>query len=148
MSYETRAYDMKQDDGFGPDPCVVLVVTGTHDVSRLVHLFSRGLIEQNQVADQLKRQVNRHNGGRSALKLLAEHGGPDFLDREEADTAEQLAKALELLDRYSTLSMGGTPDLFWPECGHEVCCSEHNPWECMDSQVGSIRSADVPPFPA
>jgi hypothetical protein len=86
MSYETRAYDLKQDDGFGPDPCVVLVVTGTHDVSRLMNLFSQGVIEQIQVAEQLKRQVNRRNGGRAALKLLADHGGPDLLEPVETAT--------------------------------------------------------------
>jgi len=83
MSYQTRAYDYDNGDGFGPDPVVVMVVKGAHDVSRLIHLFKRGLIEQGMVADQLVNQVNRHNGGRAALKLLAAHGGPDLLEKVE-----------------------------------------------------------------
>src|SRR5690348_5314843 len=35
MAYESRAYDNEHGD-----PVVVLVVTGTHDVSRLVNLFN------------------------------------------------------------------------------------------------------------
>lgn len=75
MSYETRAYDNEHGD-----PVVVLVVTGTHDVSRLVNLFKSGmnLVEHMSVGDDMLRQVRRHNGGRAALKLLAAHGGPDF----------------------------------------------------------------------
>jgi len=80
VSYETRAYDKVNDDGFGPDPVVVLVVTGTHDVSRLVQLFNGGsvLTEQLQVGKRIREQVGRHNGGQAALRLLAKHGGPDF----------------------------------------------------------------------
>lgn len=80
MSYEVRAYDKPNDDGFPPDPVVVLVATGTHDVSRLVHLFAGGqpVIEQYKLGEQIKDMVRRHNRGRAALKLLAEHGGPDF----------------------------------------------------------------------
>lgn len=40
--YESRAYDVVNDDGFPPDPVVVLVVTGTHDVSRLLNLLNGG----------------------------------------------------------------------------------------------------------
>lgn len=82
MSYESRAYDKPNDDGFPPDPVVVLVVTGTHDVSRLVSLLNGGqlLIEQLKLGRQIVRQVKRHNAGREALKLLAQHGGPDFTD--------------------------------------------------------------------
>lgn len=74
MSYETRAYDNEHGD-----PVVVLVATGTHDVSRLVNLLSRGNGEQVQLAGRVLQQVRRHNGGRAALQLLAAHGGPDFL---------------------------------------------------------------------
>jgi hypothetical protein len=81
--YETRAYDKPGD--FGPEPVVVMVVTGTHDVSRLVHLMSRGLIEQLQVSEKLLKQVRRHNGGRAALELLRAHGGPDFTDWKNAN---------------------------------------------------------------
>jgi hypothetical protein len=78
--YESRAYDKPNTDGFGPDPVVVLVVTGTHDVSRLVNLLSGGVpvIEQGALAERIRRQVRRHNGGRAALELLRQHGGPDF----------------------------------------------------------------------
>lgn len=81
MSYESRAYDEPARDGFGPDPVVVLVVKGTHDVSRFVNLMAgRGqpVIEQLEVGRRLVGQVQRDSGGRAALRLLAEHGGPDF----------------------------------------------------------------------
>lgn len=85
MSYESRAYD-NPGDAFGPEPVVVLVVTGTHDVSRLVNLLAGGqpVIEQLQVGDRIRKQVKRHNGGRAALKLLRAHGGPDFTDEQKA----------------------------------------------------------------
>lgn len=82
MSYESRAYDKPNTDGFPPDPVVVLVVEGTHDVSRLINLFAGGspLIEQLQVGQRMRDQVRRHNAGRAALELLAAHGGPDFTE--------------------------------------------------------------------
>ena len=76
MSYETRAYDNEHGD-----PVVVLVTTGTHDVSRLVNLLAgsrMALCEHIGVSDDILRQVKRHSGGRAALKLLAAHGGPDL----------------------------------------------------------------------
>lgn len=76
MSYESRAYDNE----YG-NPVVVLVTTGTHDVSRLVNLLAgnrMALCEHMSVSERLLRQVKRHNGGRAALKLLAAHGGPDL----------------------------------------------------------------------
>lgn len=83
MSYQSAAYDKQNDDGFPPDPVVVIVATGTHDVSRLVHLLNGGqpVIEQYKLGQQVNRQVNRHNSGRSALRLLAQHGGPDLLEQ-------------------------------------------------------------------
>ncbi len=72
-----RAYDSEHGD-----PVVVLVITGTHDVSRIVHLLSRGLCEHITVAQRLVQQIRRHNAGRAALKLLAAHGGPDFTERD------------------------------------------------------------------
>jgi hypothetical protein len=80
MSYESRAYDVHTDDGFGPDPVVVLVVRGSHDVSRFVNLLATGcpVTEQVSLAQHIRRQVRRHNGGRAALSLLKQHGGPDF----------------------------------------------------------------------
>lgn len=83
MSYETRSYD----DEHG-DPVVVLVASGTHDVSRLVALLHRGNCEQLGIGDRMLRQVRRHNGGRAALKLLASHGGPDFTEAPPSDDLE------------------------------------------------------------
>lgn len=74
--YESRAYDNEHGD-----PAVVLVVTGTHDVSRIVNLLAGSrlaLCEHMDVSERILRQVKRHNGGQAALKLLAAHGGPDF----------------------------------------------------------------------
>lgn len=79
MSYQTSAYDKVNDDGFPPDPVVVLVVEGTHDVSRLVNLLMSGNCEQVGLGEQVLRQVRRHSGGQAALRLLAAHGGPDLL---------------------------------------------------------------------
>lgn len=83
---ETRAYD-KPDTEFGPEPVVVMVVTGQHDVSRLLYLLSRGNIEHVQVGARLLQQVRRHNGGRAALELLKAHGGPDFTTEPEEGTS-------------------------------------------------------------
>jgi hypothetical protein len=76
VSYEVRAYD--NDHG---DPVVVVVATGTHDVSRLVNLFHTGhpTCEQVEVGDDILAGVRRNGGGRAALQLLAAHGGPDLL---------------------------------------------------------------------
>uniref|UniRef100_UPI003F49151B DUF6197 family protein n=1 Tax=Streptosporangium sp. CA-235898 TaxID=3240073 RepID=UPI003F49151B len=76
--YETRAYDNEHGD-----PVVVLLATGTHDVSRLVNLLDGqgATSEQRRLSEQVTRQVRRHNGGRAALRLLADHGGPDLLTR-------------------------------------------------------------------
>ena len=92
MSYETRAYDKPNNNGFPPDPVVVLVATGTHDVSRLVHLL-RGappVIEQISLGDQVLTQVRQHAGGRAALALLKAHGGADFTQPDEQQLASSL----------------------------------------------------------
>jgi hypothetical protein len=85
MSYETRAYDNEHGD-----PVVVLVATGTHDVSRLVQMLAHGNCEQFDLSQKVIRQLRRHNAGRAALRLLRDHGGPDFTQagdnhREEAN---------------------------------------------------------------
>jgi hypothetical protein len=87
VAYETRTYDNEHGD-----PVVVLVTTGTHDVSRLVQLFSGhlALCEQLGVAERILRQVKRHNGGRAALALLKAHGGADFTDEESPTTSAAL----------------------------------------------------------
>jgi len=84
MSYQTRTYDLS--DGH---PAVVLVATGTFDVSRLMGLLASGRCEEVSLAQQLRRQVNRHNGGRAALKLLADHGGPDLLERVKTSSSTE-----------------------------------------------------------
>ncbi|MEV0382320.1 hypothetical protein [Nonomuraea sp. NPDC050643] len=76
MSYESRAYDNEHGD-----PVVVLITTGTHDVSRLVNLLAGSrlaLCEHVGVSEEILRQVKRHSGGKAALRLLAAHGGPDL----------------------------------------------------------------------
>jgi hypothetical protein len=78
VSYDTRAYDNEHGD-----PVVVLVATGTHDVSRLVALLATGTCEQGSLSQRVLTQVRRRNGGRAALQLLAAHGGPDFLYDDE-----------------------------------------------------------------
>lgn len=80
MTYETRAYDNEHGD-----PVVILVATGTFDVSRLVALLSSGRCEEVALAKQVRQQVNRHNGGRAALRVLKAHGGPDLLERVGAE---------------------------------------------------------------
>lgn len=86
--YQTAAYDKPNDDGFPADPVAIIVATGTHDVSRLAGLFRSGnpTVEQCKMGEQLTRQLARRNRGRAALRLLAEHGGPDLLAGQ--DTAE------------------------------------------------------------
>lgn len=78
MSYESRVYHKPTD--FGPDPVVVLVVEGTHDVSRFAAAMNgmSPTVEQLHAGSKLARQLRRDQGGRAALALLAEHGGPDF----------------------------------------------------------------------
>jgi hypothetical protein len=88
MTLESRAYDKHNNDGFPPDPVLVLVATGTHDVSRLLNALARGNSEQIQVARDLGRKLRRHSGGRAALSLLKAHGGVDFTeDAPEAATS-------------------------------------------------------------
>lgn len=61
---------------------------------------------------------------------------------DRAERAEEaLAAALDLLDRYGRDHMGGTPDLFAPYCGHVTRGNDHDPWECMEDQVASVRAA-------
>lgn len=92
MTYEVTAYD----NTLG-DPVAVLVATGTHDVSRLVNLLVGGVnvIEQLQAGQQLLKQVRRHNQGRTALKLLKQHGGPDLtVDKSADDDTRAVARLL------------------------------------------------------
>lgn len=72
---ESRTYD----NTWG-QPVVVLVATGSDDVSRLVHTLKGAppVVEQLIVGERVVRQLRRHNTGRAALELLAQHGGADF----------------------------------------------------------------------
>lgn len=92
MSYESRAYDNEHGD-----PVVVLVVTGHHDVSRFVNWTNGRVptVEIMQAGEKILRQVKRHNGGRAALRLLREHGGPDFFDTPEARAVERVLQLHE-----------------------------------------------------
>jgi hypothetical protein len=113
VSYTSRAYDKHTGDGFPPDPVVVLVVTGTHDVSRLVSLLNGGqpVVEQVALGQRIVRQVKRHNAGRAALELLRDHGGPDFTDDLDRDKSWNDAVDWLLNSRHTT-----DPDIqtaFW-----------------------------------
>lgn len=83
MTTDLRVYDNEHGD-----PVVVMVTTGTFDVSRLAGLMAQGRCEDGGRAKAINRALSRHNGGRSALKLLAEHGGPDLLERVSEDIAD------------------------------------------------------------
>jgi hypothetical protein len=74
VSVQIATYDNEHGD-----PVVVLVTTGTFDVSRLVALHAGGRCEDQDLARSVREGVARHNGGRHALRLLAAHGGPDLL---------------------------------------------------------------------
>lgn len=58
MATDLRAYDNEHGD-----PVVVMVTTGTFDVSRLVGLMEKGRCEDHDRADAILRGVRRHNGG-------------------------------------------------------------------------------------
>lgn len=108
--YESAAYDKPNADGFQPDPVVVIVATGTHDVSRLVAILNGGACEQGKLADQVLRQVRRHNGGRAALRLLAAHGGPDLLAEVGKNEVVKPSEVTDAdVDRYAHF-IAGHPD--------------------------------------
>lgn len=89
MATDLRVYDNEHGD-----PVVVMVTTGTFDVSRLVALMEKGRSEDHDRADAILRGVRRHNGGRAALRVLKAHGGPDLL--EPVPSGDDLAKRLHL----------------------------------------------------
>lgn len=97
--YETRTFDNEHGD-----PVVVLVATGTHDVSRLTYTLSRGTVEQIGLADRITRSLRRHNAGRMALKLLRDHGGPDFT--EEPPVWPPLMRAGDVNQLYQDRGIG------------------------------------------
>lgn len=97
--YQSRAYD----DQHG-EPVVVLVTTGTHDVSHLIQLLQGrlALCEHLNVADTVLRQVKRHNGGRAALSLLKLHGGPDFTTDAEQPAAPHTVTVTRLTNEFDS----------------------------------------------
>lgn len=84
MAVDLRVYDNEHGD-----PVVVMVTTGTFDVSRLAGLMAQGRCEDGGRAKAISRALSRHNGGVSALKLLAAHGGPDLLERVTAKASPE-----------------------------------------------------------
>jgi hypothetical protein len=82
VSTQVRVYDDAQDDG---QPVVVMVARGTFDVPRLAYLMSCGRCEDVERAGFIVRALRRHNGGRAALKVLRDHGGPDLLEDVPAE---------------------------------------------------------------
>lgn len=81
MATDLRVYDNEHGD-----PVVVMVTTGTFDVSRLVGLMEKGRSEDHEQADAILRGLRRHNGGMSALRVLKAHGGPDLLEPAQPDS--------------------------------------------------------------
>jgi hypothetical protein len=73
----TRVTDRPDDHG-GYNPKITITVQGTHDVSRITQLLASGLVEHVIVAADLVRKLRKVPGGVAALKVLAEHGGPDY----------------------------------------------------------------------
>jgi hypothetical protein len=84
VSYESRTYDKSTEDGFPPEPVLVLVATGWDDVARLAWLLNGGspAMEHYELGKRINRQLSAHSAGKEALALLHEHGGPDFTERE------------------------------------------------------------------
>lgn len=88
MSYDIRSYDT--DEG---DPVVVMVVKGTHDVSRLVQMLTHGNCDQAHEGFRLIARLKRHNKGRMALALLKAHGGADFTDDDDQELVAAIRRA-------------------------------------------------------
>lgn len=143
MATDLRVYDNEHGD-----PVVVMVTTGTHDVSRLVGLMQQGRCEDHDQAKAILRGVRRHNGGRAALKVLAAHGGPDLLTSASAEPgtlAEKLAHIrkcsklagylesdlLRLLDGYDELVEEHTP----ADDGSSFCEGDGFSWPCRTNRA-------------
>lgn len=130
MSVDIRA--MKNDAG---DPVLVHVVTGTHDISRHVSVHSGGFArcEDLTAAEIMRKAMRRRSDGRAAMRLLAQHGGPDFVlaDGELPDARQVIVEYItEVEDRYvqalnAILGSGGDsgPDIDrWR--GHAEACRQ------------------------
>jgi hypothetical protein len=66
------------------DPFVVVVATGTHDISRLLGQFTQSTCEWGEAARRLRKQARGTANTRRAMRLLQEHGGPSFVYTEDA----------------------------------------------------------------
>lgn len=71
------------------DPVVVIVASGSHDVSRLVQALRHGTCEQAQLGAKVAESLGRDTVGRKALTLLKAHGGEN-LTRFIADSAGEV----------------------------------------------------------
>jgi len=91
---ESRTYDRSAEDGFPPEPVLVLVVSGKDDVARLTWLLNGGspAIEHYALGKRINRQLSAHSTGKEALALLAAHGGPDFTEPSVRDVHERLMR--------------------------------------------------------
>lgn len=94
MAYEWAT--KTTDSGVGihwDDPVVVLVVTGTHDVSRIVQCLRHGNSEQAALGTKIAKSLQRNTTGQRALELLRRHGGEDLTALEpDEDPVDHLVR--------------------------------------------------------
>ena len=76
--YATKSTDGPPETIEWEDPVVVIVVQGTHDVSRLVQCLRHGNCEQMKLGERIARSLARGTTGRNVLTLLKRHGGEDL----------------------------------------------------------------------
>lgn len=127
MSVEMRAYDNEHGD-----PVVVMVTTGTFDVSRLVGLLAQGRCEDHDMSKRIVQAVRRHSGGRAALKLLRDHGGADFTDLRVLALAEGADERRK---------QPATPD-DCPYCEHPL--THHDRPDCWDcTNAGTVCDSEI-----
>ena len=115
--------DIRATKNTAGDPVLVHVVTGTHDISRHVSVHSGGFArcEDLQYVEVMRKALRRRSDGRAAMRLLAQHGGPDFTlaDGELPDARKVLGEYIgEVEHRYvqalnAVLGSGGAsgPDV-------------------------------------
>lgn len=138
MSYQWGTACSSDTTGLGiewADPTVVLVVQGTHDVSRIVQALAHGNVEQADLARRISASLKRRPSGRSALELLRRHGGPDMLNTGPepltVDADGTIAGHIAIDsddDRSGECTRGGDHDVQWDGpagmcrlCGAEFC---------------------------
>lgn len=116
MSTEIRVYDQAPGD-----PVVVMVTSGTYDVSRLALLLHKGRCEESARADYIRRALKRHSGGRAALALLRDHGGPDLLEDVTVEDRERGELRAEVDRLRAKLSTATTDHLSHAAALHRIC---------------------------